>query len=200
MNVEECARLVALVRTLYPAQRFDENPENVVNGWGFVVADVDFGEAHEAVIQLARRGSTWVAPGDVRREVAKTRHVLSPDVDELIVDMREVASRDGLGRSELHPAAQAAYASIGGASQIRRMDARALMQMRRIVEEQIAKHDSRVLESRMPPPAAGWTPIAQRITENAARQLEAAPLPPRTRDVTERVDVLREWAEKGTQS
>jgi hypothetical protein len=76
MNAEECARLVSIVRTLYPAQRFDENPENVVKAWGFVVADVSYPEAHAAVVKLARRGQPWCSaerPHAGRRRAAARR-------------------------------------------------------------------------------------------------------------------------------
>lgn len=160
MNAEECARLVSVVRTLYPAQRFDENPENVVTAWGHVVADVTYSEAHAAVVRLARRGVQWVAPGDVRREVASSRHVLTPSVDVLLDDVREVAWREGVGRGRLHPVARRVYDSVGGALSITRMDARGLLQLRRVLDEQAQTYDRRVLDEALPPPTVEHVAIS----------------------------------------
>lgn len=172
MNAEECARLVSIVRTLYPAQRFDENPENVVKAWGYVVADVTEAEARAAVVKLARRGQPWCSPGDVRREVAAARHVLSPDADALLSDVREVARREGVGRRQLHPVARRVYESVGGALSIVRMDARGLLQLRRALQEGIEAYDRRVLDEALPASAPEHVPISARAP--SAPELPAA--------------------------
>lgn len=197
MNAEECARLVALVRTLYPAQRFDENPENVVNAWGQVIADVGFAEAHEAVIMHARRGSSWISPGDIRQIVARTRNVLAPDVDALLHDVREVATRDGVGRSMLHPAAQRAYETVGGAQAIRRMDSIGLLQLRKVLIEAVETHDRRTLDLRLPPPTVPHKPIEEQLRLSGEREL-LPPLNPQL--TTDRTKELRQWAEGGESS
>jgi hypothetical protein len=173
MNAEECARLVSVVRTLYPAQRFDDNPENVVRAWGYVVADVEYAEAHAAVVRLARRGVQWVAPGDVRREAAAARNVLAPDVDALLADVREVARREGVGRRALHPVARRVYDSVGGALSIARMDARGLLQLRRVLDEQAQSYDRHRLDDVLPPPAPEHVAISAREVEQT-RELEAS--------------------------
>jgi hypothetical protein len=162
MNAEECARLVSVVRALYPAQRFDDNPTNVVTAWGHVVADVTYSEAHAAVVRIARRGTSWVSPGDIRREVASSRNVLTPDVDALLADVREVAWHEGVGRRSLHPVAQRVYESVGGALMITRMDGRGFQQLRRQLEQAAAAFDDRVLDDPLPPPTVPHVAIAAR--------------------------------------
>lgn len=196
MNAEECARLVSVVRTLYPAQRFDDNPANVVNAWGHVVADVTYSEAHAAVIRLARRGVQWVSPGDVRREAAAARNVLAPDVDDLLADVREVARREGVGRRALHPAAQRAYDAVGGALSIVRMDSRGLLQLRRVIEDAAQRHDLKTLDDVLPAPAPAHVPISARPVESVP-ELEPAPPKLDTEEYAARVDKLREFVEGG---
>ena len=171
MNAEECARLVSVVRALYPAQRFDDDPRNVVQAWGHVVADVDYSEAHAAVVRLARRGVSWCSPGDVRREAARMRNVLSPDVDALLDDVREVARREGIGRRQLHPVARRVYDSVGGALMISRMDGRGLLTLRRALDEQATLFDRAVLDETLPPPT---TPhVAIDVHRGLTPELEA---------------------------
>lgn len=174
MNAEECARLVSVVRTLYPAQRFDENPENVVRAWGFVVADVTYAEAHDAVVKLARRGVAWCSPGDVRREAAAARNVLAPDADLLLTDVREVARREGVGRRQLHPVARRVYDSVGGALSVVRLDARGLLQLRRTLQEGIESYDRRVLDEPLPPPAPEHVAIDVRRDLTQPHELTAS--------------------------
>lgn len=195
MNAEECARLVSVVRALYPAQRFDEDPANVVTAWGHVVADVDYREAHAAVVKLARRGTQWVSPGDVRREVAATRNVLAPDVDDLLADVRVVARHEGVGRRSLHPVAQRVYDSVGGALMISRMDGRGLQQLRRQLEQVAEGFDETVLDDPLPPPAPPHVAIASRPAE-PTRELEQADEPLKPLD-PERRDQLRSFVEGG---
>lgn len=179
MNDVEIGKLIGVVRSLYPAQRFDDSPSNVLHAWSAVVSDLGYDEAREAVVRIARRGGTWCAPGDVRREVAHARHVLSPDVDMLLADVREVASHDGVGRSLLHPAAQRAYTSVGGAQSIRRLDAYGLQRLRKAISEQCEREDARVLEDVLPPPRPALLPIREQIVEleraQLAKALPAAP-------------------------
>jgi hypothetical protein len=201
MNAEECARLVSVVRTLYPAQRFDEDPTNVVRAWGFVVADVDYGEAHAAVVKLARRGVQWCSPGLIRHEVAAARHVLAPDADALLADVREVARREGVGRRDLHPVARRVYESVGGALSIARMDSRGLLQLRRALADAIESYDNRVLDEPLPPPRPEHVAIAARPRDATPPELavsEADLTPPEL--YGERAKSLREFIEGGGQS
>jgi len=196
MNAEDCARLVSVVRTLYPAQRFDDNPENVVRAWGHVVADVAYDEAHAAVVRLARRGTPWCSPGDVRRVVAEQRNVLAPDADTLLTDVREVARREGVGRRALHPVAQRVYESVGGALSIARMDAGRLLQLRRSLVDAIEVYDRRVLDDPLPPPAPAHTPISARPVPAGPSQLAAseADLTP-GEEYRDRTEELRRYTE-----
>lgn len=168
MNVEECARLVSIVRSLYPAQRFDDNPQNVVTAWGHVVVDLSFDEAHAAVVRIARRGSTWCSPGDVRSEVARMRNVLAPGVDMLLSDVREVASKQGVGRRLLHPVARQVYDAVGGAEGVKRLDARGLQQLRRTIENVVEGYDASVLVDELPPARPALQPMRERLALEAA--------------------------------
>lgn len=200
MNAEECARLVSVVRTLYPAQRFDEDPRNVVTAWGHVVADVAFAEAHEAVVRLARRGATWCSPGDVRRVVAEQRNALAPDPDDLLADVREVARREGVGRRRLHPVAQRVYDSVGGALSISRMDAGRLLQLRRSLVDGIETYNRRVLDDTLPPPAPEHVEIsAQPVDGPAMLAHSEADLTPGDL-YPERTKRLRAFVEGGQES
>lgn len=183
VNAEECARLVSLVRSLYPAQRFDENPRNVVDAWGFVVADVDFEEARAAVVRLARRGVQWVSPGDVRREAAHSRNVLAPDVDQLVRDCREVARLQGVGRRSLHPAALSAYDTIGGAETIKRLDAYGLGRLRSMIADAAASFDRRVLDEQLPQRREPYSldTTERKMTELEGPSVEARPMPEQLR-------------------
>lgn len=195
MNAEECARLVSVVRTLYPAQRFDDNPENVVRAWGFVVADVTYAEAHTAVVKLARRGVAWCAPGDIRREAAAARNVLAPDADALLADVREVARREGVGRRSLHPVARRVYDSVGGALSVARLDARGLLQLRRTLQESADTYDRRVLDEPLPPPAPEHVAISALPAEPVpVLAVAEADLTPPDR-YSERAQQLREFIE-----
>ena len=195
MNAAECARLVSVVRALYPAQRFDADPQTVVQAWGHVVADVQYDEAHAAVVRLARRAVAWVSPGDVRREVAAGRFVLAPDVDALLYDIRWVASHDGAGRSALHPAAQTAYDVVGGSLAIRRMDTIGLLQLRKVIAEQTTKHNLRVLDTALPAPTTEHVPIAARPVET--REIEGAvPSTMSSEEYAAHVERLRTFTEK----
>lgn len=153
MEPRDVGELVSIVRTLYPAQRFDDNPENVMRAWALVIGDLQLNEARHAVVSLARSGAQWCAPGDVRRIVAEDRHVLSPDVDQLLADLREVASRDGVGRKHLHPVAQRVYDAQGGAAAIRQMNAPQLQSVRKSLIEQRERFDKFTLSvGELPPP------------------------------------------------
>lgn len=191
----ECAALVAMVKSLYPAQAFDSDPHNVVKSWGYVVRDLGYDESRAAVARLSRCGQQWCSPGDVRREVARARNVLTPDVDRLLGECREVAAHNGLGRSLLHPAAQAAYLSVGGAQAIRRMDSRGLQSLRRAIEQQAEQHDQRTLESDTLPPAAdALPPLSEQIAELAA-QADRKALPAATNAHPETAEKLRRMTE-----
>lgn len=163
MNEREVAELISIVRTLYPAQRFDDNPQNVMRAWALVVADLQIDEARRAVVRLARRGQQWCAPGDVRRECAAGRNVLAPSADEMLSELREVARRQGVGRRALHPVARDVYDAQGGADAIRRLDARGLQQLRRALVEASTTHDQRMLE-------ADELPAARPALQSGVRQ------------------------------
>jgi hypothetical protein len=122
----------------------------------------------------------------VRSEIARTRNVLTPDADQLLADVREVASRDGVGRKLLHPVARAVNDSIGGAQSVKRLDARGLLQLRRELERKSEMHDDRVLVDELPPPQPPALPVAAKI------ELEAAAAP---REIEQR-DTHPETAEK----
>lgn len=172
MNAEEGGRLVSLVKSLYPAQRFDLDPANTVQAWGFVLADVEFSEAHAAAVRITRRGTTWCGPGDIRREAAAGRHVLAPDADALLADVREVARLGGTGRKALHPVARAAYDAIGGAESIKRLDSYGLMRLRTTLTQRIEAFDRRVLDDTLPPQQSEHVAIATRIAQRE-RELTA---------------------------
>lgn len=165
MDARDVGELVSIVRTLYPAQRFDDNPENVMRAWALVIGDLELVEARHAVVALARSGAQWCAPGDVRRIVAEERHVLAPDVDQLLADLREVASRDGTGRKHLHPVAQRVYDAQGGAAAIRQMNAPQLQAVRKSLIEQRDRFDKFTL-------SVGELPAARGELQSVKRALE----------------------------
>lgn len=186
MNAQDVAELVSIVRTLYPAQRFDDNPTNVIRAWGLVVADLDLDEARAAVVRLARRGQQWCSPGDVRREVAAARNVLTPDADTLLSDVRAVASKQGEGRRMLHPAARHVYDAIGGSEAIRRFDSHGLTRLRRQLEDAAAKYDEHQLTSDVLPAAQPPAlPVARRLELEARSddaQKTSSPMPAHLRE------------------
>jgi hypothetical protein len=164
MNAQDVGELVALVRTLYPAQRFDERPENVLRAWAAIVGDLELDESRAALVRLARRGATWCAPGDVRREVAQHRNVLSPPVDDLLTDLRTVAHRDGEGRSLLHPVARSVYDAAGGAPAIRQMSPTQLQGLARMLREKREHHDARTLSyDPLPRAVPALAPVSERL-------------------------------------
>jgi hypothetical protein len=182
MNVDEVALTVGIVRKLYPAQRFDDDPQRVVEAWGLVIGDLSLIETRDAVVRLARRGQQWCAPGDIRREVATARNVLTPDVDMMLADMQRVAARQGVGRRLLPIAAQRVYASVGGAETIKRMRPAELAQMRRALVEQAEKVDRDVLVAQMPPPREAAHPLDDRQLQSLEagppeRKPEGSPMP-----------------------
>lgn len=147
MNAQEVGEVAAIVRALYPAQRFDDDPQNVLRAWALVLGDLQLPECRDAVARLARRGQQWCSPGDVRREVARMRHLLSPDVDSLLADVRLVAAKGGVGRRVLHPAARHVYDAIGGCEAIRRLDVHGLARVRRQLEDAVKVYDEHQLQA-----------------------------------------------------
>jgi len=164
VNTEQVTRIVSLVRTLYPHQRLDENPQNVVDAWSVVVADLEFDETRAAVIQQARSGANWCSPGDIRKRVARLRDVLAPNVDDVMRDLQQVANRGGEGRSNLHPFAKRIYATVGGAPAISNMTPGQLQQLRRMVETDVAAYDERVL-------IAPTMPVQRTIEQSQPRKI-----------------------------
>lgn len=161
MNEQECARIVSLVRTLYPHQKLDENPQNVVDAWSLVISDLEFDECRAAVVAHGRSAAPWCSPGDIRKRVARLRNVLAPHPDDVMAAVQSVANHGGEGRRQLHPFSQKIYAQVGGAPAISGMSPRDLLQLRGRIERDVIAHDEQVLtEPRMRP---------------AAEQLEAAP-------------------------
>lgn len=172
MNEEQVGRIVSLVRTLYPHQRMDENPQNVVDAWSVVILDLDFDETRAAVVQQGRSGASWCSPGDIRKRVARLRNVLAPHVDDLMRDLQDVASHGGSGRTLLHPLAQRIYATAGGSPAISNMTPGQLQQLRRQVEADVAAHDERELTAAtMRPTVAGYEPVKVRLDQQR-RQLQ----------------------------
>lgn len=175
MNQEQVARIVSMVRTLYPHQRMDENPQNVVDAWSLVIIDLDFDEARAALVMHGRSGASWCSPGDIRKRVAKLRNVLSPAIDDLLLDMREVARRRGEGRKLLHAVARRVYDAAGGAPAINDMSARQLQELRRQLVDAASDYDEeRMSSQQMPAAIEAYMPVTLRIEERASRgQIES---------------------------
>lgn len=69
MRPSDTVRLLALVTQIAPAQKVDEFTPDA---WHLVVGDLDYDEAREAVIAVARR-QAWIAPADVVQEALRAR-------------------------------------------------------------------------------------------------------------------------------
>lgn len=154
MNADETMQLLGIVRTMWPAQRFDDDPRAAAAAWGMVLGDCTLAETRVAVVRLARTGTTWCQPGDVRREVAADRGALAPNVDEMLDALLNVAADDGVGRLALHPVARRVYDANGGASAIRTMHGPGIGAMRRALADTAQTHDRAVLAIELPPARA----------------------------------------------
>jgi hypothetical protein len=181
----ETAELVAIVKTLYPAQRFDSDPRNVVAAWQLVVADLSLDEARAAVVRLSRRGQQWCSAGDVRTQCARARNVLAPDVERMMLDLREVARREGQGRSMLHPAARRVYDAVGGSLTIRQLTPAGVASLRKQLVDSAHSFDEHVLADELPPAHAAALGVEQRLALEGTPlvdEIERVPMPDSVRE------------------
>lgn len=71
MNAVEIATLLSMVRALCPAQKLDEHTPDA---WLFVLDDVPFDDARNALKTLGRTKS-FISPADIHTEVRRVRNV-----------------------------------------------------------------------------------------------------------------------------
>jgi hypothetical protein len=112
MTPTDTVALVRLVAELWPAMKLGEY---TADAWHDVLADLPPAVALAAVRRLARTRRGFIGPADIRAEAYRAADALAPDPDQVFAAISRVAAADGIGRTELHPLAQQAYAALGGA-------------------------------------------------------------------------------------
>ncbi len=116
MIPSETVTLVRLIAELWPSMRI--NP-HTPDAWHPLLEDIPRDAAMAAVYRLAKVSSAYIAPADIRREVAAAAGLLPPAEDDAWEQVLAVALADGVGRSRLHPVLEAAYTSMGRAPAIK---------------------------------------------------------------------------------
>ena len=71
MNPTETVALVRLVRRIWPSMRIEEQTPDA---WHPLLEDIPLEAAMTAVRAIAKRSGAYVAPADIRREVASSTH------------------------------------------------------------------------------------------------------------------------------
>lgn len=89
MNKQEAATVCRVVRTLCPAQKFDEQTPDM---WGIVLVDTRFEDAKLAVANLGKV-QAFIAPAEIIAEVKRIR-------EKRLADHPEPTPPDGLSPCE----------------------------------------------------------------------------------------------------
>jgi hypothetical protein len=116
MNPTDTVNLLRLVGEIWPSMRI--NP-HTPDAWHPLLQDIPRDAAITAVRRLAMVSSSYLAPADIRREVASAAGLLPPGEDTAWELALAVAVDEGYGRSTLPGAVRATYDALGGAPSIR---------------------------------------------------------------------------------
>lgn len=116
MKPTQTVQLVRLIAQIWPSMRINEHTPDA---WHPLLEDLDFDAAVQAVKDVAKVSSAYIAPADIRRQVAASAGLLAPSEDVAWQQAVDVALAEGIGRSRLHPAVAQAYANVGAAPGIR---------------------------------------------------------------------------------
>ena len=111
MKPTDTVRLTRLLSAAYPAMRLDEY---TTDAWQMLLADLDADDVMSAVLALGKSSPRFIAPADIRREIAATHGLLPPSEAEGFTAAAHVASNQGEGGRNLHPVVRAAYYDLGG--------------------------------------------------------------------------------------
>lgn len=111
MTRAETVRLLAFLAAVNPAMRVEEG---TAEAWHLVLAQAPANPVMEAARRLVTT-QRWVAVCDVVQACAASLGLLAPDEEQAYTAAVRVASDEGVGRSDLHPAVEEAYWSFGGA-------------------------------------------------------------------------------------
>lgn len=112
MTPQQTVDLMRLVTQCSPAMRLAEGTPAV---WHRLLADLPFEAACNAVIAHYATERRFITPADIREGVARAADLLAPDEDLAWLEAQSVATNEGIGRGQLHPAVERAYQALGGA-------------------------------------------------------------------------------------
>lgn len=112
MTPTQTVKLVAIIRQLWPSMKVDEHTPDA---WHVILDDLAFDDALAAVRHLARTRSGYIAPADIRRQVAAAAGLLPLLTEaEALQEASNVAGQQGYGASNLDSATYHAYRAMGG--------------------------------------------------------------------------------------
>lgn len=111
MTPTQTVQLVAIISEIWPSMKLGSHTPDA---WHTVLGDLPYADAVAAVQHLARTRGGYIAPADIRRQVAAAAGLLAPNEAEALADAAEVAGRQGLGAMHLHPVTYEAYRAMGG--------------------------------------------------------------------------------------
>lgn len=111
MTPTETVKLVAVIRKIWPSMKIDEHTPDA---WHIVLSDLPLDAALSAVNHLARTRSGYIAPADIRRQVAAAAGLLPPTEADALQAAAYVAGSQGAGASRLDPTVREAYRAMGG--------------------------------------------------------------------------------------
>jgi hypothetical protein len=143
---DEARQLLALVASFDGRRSFGTYD---VEAWLSVLGDVGWDEAHAAVLAHYATRTDCVMPAHVRRHAAATSGRLAPDDDEAFRLAAAVASAEGEGRGQLHPAVRDAYDTVGGSYGFAVPASTVRAQFRDAYRSARERHDERVLLGRL---------------------------------------------------
>lgn len=142
MTPTETVRLIAIVRQLWPSMKMEAHTPDA---WHLILDDVTLDDALGAVKHLAKVRSGYIAPADIRRQIASVYGLLAPTEAEGLAAAAHVAGQQGVGGRQLHPVVYAAYRAMGGPTAFDAPPSVIRPQWGRVWAECIREHEELVL-------------------------------------------------------